>query len=187
MIVDAVTHQLFSRSYDRDGRIAADGGILQDVVRELIRHPFFRRRPPKTAGREQFGREFVTRFLRLCGRAPKEDIVATATALTAASIGDALRRFVLGPPASSRSAKYRDYIVTGGGAQNRTLVRMIEEEITPLRLRLRDPEDFGVPSVAKEAVAFAVLAYQTWRQRPGNVPAATGARRAAILGKVSFV
>lgn len=183
MIIDAVTERLFSRRYDRDGRIAADGGVLQDVVQELIRNPFFRRRPPKTAGREQFGREFVVRFLRLCGRAPSEDVVATATAFTAATIGDALRRLVLRTPAS----KYRDYIVTGGGARNRTLVRMIEEQIVPLRLRLRDPEDFGVPSVAKEAVAFAVLAYQTWRRQPGNVPSATGARRPAILGKVSYV
>lgn len=88
---------------------------------------------------------------------------------------------------SAEAARYRDYIVTGGGALNRTLVRMIEEQIAPLRLRLHDAEDFGVPSVAKEAAAFAVLAYQTWRQRPGNVPAATGARRPAILGKVSYV
>ncbi len=183
MVIDAVTERLFSRRYDRDGRIAADGGVLQDVVQELIRHPFFRRRPPKTAGREQFGREFVSRFLRLCGRAPQKDIVATATSLTAVSIGDALRRFVLRSPA----AKYRDYVLTGGGARNRTLVRMIEEQIVPLRLRMRDPEDFGVPSAAKEAVAFAVLAYQTWRQRPGNIPAATGARRPAVLGKVSYV
>ena len=182
MVIDAVTERFFSRPYDRDGRIAAGGGVLQDVVQELIRHPFFRRRPPKTAGREQFGREFVARFLRLCGRAPKADIVATATALTAATIGDALRRFVL----RSGSGRYREYIATGGGARNRTLMRMMEEQIEPLRLRLRDPDDFGVPSAAKEAVAFAVLAYQTWRQRPGNIPAATGARGAAILGKVSY-
>jgi len=186
MVVDAVMERLFSRSYDRDGRMAGGGAVLDDVVRELVRHPFFRRPPPKTAGREQFGREFVSRFLRLCGRAPKADIVATATALTAATIGDALRRFIL-RPGRGGAARYRDYIATGGGARNRTLMRMVEEQITPLRLRMRDPEDFGVPSVAKEAVAFAVLAYQTWRQRAGNIPAATGARRPAVLGKVSYV
>ncbi len=183
MVIDAAMERLFSRKYDRDGWIAASGGVLQDVVQELIRHPFFRRRPPKTAGREQFGREFVARFLRLCGRAPKEDMVATATALTAVSIGDAIRRFVM----RSKAARYRDYVVTGGGARNRTLMSMIAEQVAPLRLRLCDPEDFGVPSAAKEAVAFAVLAYQTWRRRPGNIPAATGARQAAILGKVSYV
>ncbi|HVP43435.1 MAG TPA: anhydro-N-acetylmuramic acid kinase [Terriglobales bacterium] len=187
MVIDAVTERLFSRKYDRDGRIAAAGGVLQDVVQELLRHPFFRRRPPKTAGREQFGREFVSRFMRLCGRAPKRDIVATATALTAASIGDALRRFVIRQPGAAVPRKFRDYIATGGGARNRTLMGMLEEQVAPLGLRLRDPEDFGVPSTAKEAVAFAVLAYQTWRRRPGSIPAATGARRAAILGKVSYV
>lgn len=182
MVIDAVMERLYSRRYDRHGEVAARGAVLDDVVNELLRMPYFRRRPPKTAGREQFGREFFARFLRLCGRAPKEDIVATATALTGVTIGDAVRRFVL----RDREARYRDYIVTGGGARNRSLVRMIEEQITPLKLRLRDPEDFGVPASAKEAVAFAVLAYQTWRQRPGNIPAATGARRPAILGKVAY-
>ncbi|MBZ5646701.1 MAG: anhydro-N-acetylmuramic acid kinase [Acidobacteriia bacterium] len=196
MVIDAVTNQLFGVPYDRDGRIAARGKVLESVLREALRHPFFRRKPPKTAGREQFGREFVTRFLRLRGRAPQEDMVATATALTARTIAGAVRRFVL--PSSRRLHRgrlvrgtdpghYRDYIATGGGARNKTLMRMIEAEIVPLGLRLRDPEDFGVPSVAKEAVAFAVLAYQTWRRRPGNIPAATGAQEPTILGKVSYV
>lgn len=187
MVIDAVTERLFGRSYDREGGIAGRGAVLDDVVRELIRHPFLRRRPPKTAGREQFGREFVARLLRLCGRAPKEDVVATATALTAQSIGDALRRFVLRQPGGAVLPRFRDYIATGGGAKNPTLMRMIAAEIAPLKLRMRDAEDFGVPSVAKEAVAFAVLAYQTWRRQPSNIPAATGARRAAILGKISYV
>jgi anhydro-N-acetylmuramic acid kinase len=184
MVIDAVTERLFRRPFDKGGRIAASGGVLQDVVRELIRHPFLRRRPPKTAGREQFGREFVTRFLRLCARAPKEDVVATATALTAACIGDAVRRLVL--PAAGTSARFRDYLTTGGGAKNRTLVRMIESELQPLRLRMLNADDLGIPSDAKEAVAFAVLAYQTWRHMSANIPSATGARRPAILGKISY-
>ncbi len=196
MLIDAVASLLFGVPYDRDGRIAARGKVQERILREALHHPFFRREPPKTAGREQFGREFVARFLRLRGRAAKEDMVATATALTARSISDALQRFVL--PASRRVRRgrpvrgtdpghYRDYIATGGGTRNKTLMRMIEAELASAGLRLRDPEDFGVPSVAKEAVAFAVLAYQTWRQRPGNIPSATGARHPAILGKVSHV
>lgn len=196
MLIDAVAQLLFGVPYDRDGRIAARGNIQERILREALRHPYFRREPPKTTGREQFGREFVARFLRLRGRAPKEDMVATATALTARSIADALQRFVL--PASRRVHRerpirgtdpghYRDFIATGGGASNKTLMRMIASEIAPLGLRLRDAEDFGVPSVAKEAVAFAILAYQTWRLRPGNIPSATGARHPAILGKVSYV
>jgi anhydro-N-acetylmuramic acid kinase len=77
-------------------------------------------------------------------------------------------------------------IVSGGGARNATLMGMLESELRPAGIRLRKSDEFGLPSEAKEAVAFAVLAYQTWRRQPSNVPSATGAKRAAVLGKVSF-
>jgi anhydro-N-acetylmuramic acid kinase len=178
MVMDAVTERLFGRAFDRGGRIAARGRALHEVVSEMLSQPFFRRRPPKTAGREEFGREFVSVFLKRCGRAAKEDVVATATALTAGSIADAIRRFARG--------SYRELIVSGGGAKNPTLVRMLGEAVAPLGLKMRRSDEFGLPSEAKEAVAFAVLAYQTWRQRPGNLPSATGASRPAILGKISY-
>ena len=95
MVIDAVTEHLFDRPYDRNGRLAARGEPIERVLQQLLRHPFFRQKPPKTAGREQFGREFVREFLRLCRRADENDIVATATALTARSIGIAVRKFVL--------------------------------------------------------------------------------------------
>src|SRR5450755_508995 len=95
MVIDAVTDRLYRKPYDRDGRIAASGAVLEAVVSEAILMPFFRQKPPKTAGREEFGREFAQRFIKSCGRASKADVVATATALTARSIADALRRFVL--------------------------------------------------------------------------------------------
>ena len=139
------------------------------------------RPPPRTAGREEFGREFAATFLRRCGRARKEDVVATATALTAWSIADALRRFVL-----RSKGKFRDFIASGGGAKNPTLMRMLEEELTALGLRLRSSDEFGLPGDAKEAAAFALLAYQTWRREPSNIPSATGAKRAAVLGKISY-
>jgi anhydro-N-acetylmuramic acid kinase len=178
MVMDAVTERLFGRAFDRGGRIAARGRALHEVVSEMLSQPFFRRRPPKTAGREEFGREFVSVFLKRCRRAGKEDVVATATALTASSIADAIRRFARG--------SYRELIVSGGGAKNPTLVRMLGEAVAPLGLKMRRSDEFGLPSEAKEAVAFAVLAYQTWRQRPGNLPSATGASRPAILGKISY-
>jgi anhydro-N-acetylmuramic acid kinase len=77
-------------------------------------------------------------------------------------------------------------VVSGGGVRNGTLMRMIREELVPLKIRLKTSDDFGLPSEAKEAVAFALLAYQTWRKLPSNIPAATGAKGAAILGKVSY-
>jgi anhydro-N-acetylmuramic acid kinase len=182
MVIDAVTEALFGRAYDRDGRIAQRGRVMESLIDWAFTLRFFRMAPPRTAGREQFGREFVAAFLRRAGRARKEDVVATATALTARTIGDALRRYVI----KRDVERYRDYIVGGGGANNRTLMEMLRAEIAPLGLELRPTDDFGLPAEAKEAVAFAVLAYQTWRREPSNLSSATGARRAAILGKISY-
>jgi len=181
MVIDAVTEHLFGKLYDRDGRIAASGMVLAPVVASLLRAPFFLRRPPKTAGREEFGREFVRQFLKLCGRARKQDIVATATALTAGSIALALRRFVL------RENNFAEYVVSGGGAKNPTLLAMLANDLRPFGIKIRSSDEFGLPSEAKEAAAFALMAFETWNRRPSNVPAATGARRPAILGKISYV
>jgi anhydro-N-acetylmuramic acid kinase len=180
MVIDALAEKLFQVAYDRDGQLAATGNVLDPVLKKLLEAPFFRQPPPKTAGREEFGREFVTDFLRLCGRARKEDILATATAFTARSIAHAIEKFV-----RPRNA-YQELIVSGGGAKNPTLLAMLANEIRPLGLALRLSDEFRMPSEAKEAVAFALLAYQTWHHRPSNVPSATGARRPAILGKISY-
>ncbi len=181
MVIDAITERLFHKPYDRDGRIAASGAALENVVATILRAPFFLRRPPKTAGREEFGREFASDFLRRCGPAPKADIVATATALTARSIAGAVRTFVL-----RSAARYQELIVSGGGAKNPTLLAMLANELSPLGISLRLSDEFGLPSAAKEAAAFALLAYETWNRRPSNIPSATGARRPAILGKISY-
>jgi anhydro-N-acetylmuramic acid kinase len=200
MVIDAIMDRLYGKPYDRDGRTAAKGKPLEPILKALLQHSFFRRRPPKTAGREEFGREFVTDFLGRCRRARKEDVVATATALTARSIAEAVKKLVLfpagakaqveaGPYCAAEAAplqRFSDHIVSGGGASNRTLVNMLRAQLEPLGLTLRSSDEFGVPSAAKEAVAFALLAYETWHRRPSNIPAATGARRPAILGKVSY-
>ena len=181
MLIDAVAQRLFGKPYDRDGTIAASGTVLDQVVADILRMPFFRSKPPKTAGREEFGREFAQMFIRRCGRVNRNDVVATATALTAKSIVHALRRFVIRP-----KCKYRDYIVSGGGANNPTLMAMLANEVRPLGLRIRSSDEFGLPSEGKEAAAFAMLAFQTWNHRPSNVPSATGAKKPAILGKISY-
>ncbi|HET9182621.1 MAG TPA: anhydro-N-acetylmuramic acid kinase [Candidatus Angelobacter sp.] len=185
MVIDQLMQMLFSRPYDRNGSTAARGKVLQDVLEHCLRGQYFRQSPPKTAGREEFGPEFAKEFLQLCGRARSEDVIATATALTAKSIADAIKRFVLG--IAPERANFRDYIVSGGGSNNRTLMRMLAEEAAGMGLKIRATDEFGFPSQAKEAVAFAVLAYQTWRRQPGNVPAATGAERPVVLGKISYV
>jgi anhydro-N-acetylmuramic acid kinase len=192
MVIDALAEELFGQECDLDGRIAASGRVLDDVVtRFLADHPFFSQKPPRTAGREEFGREFAREFLHaarpLGSREPanemtveKRDVIATATALTVRSIAQAVRRFV------PRKGAFKELIVSGGGAKNPTLMSWLSAEARPLGLHLRSSDEFGIPSSAKEAVAFAVLAYETWNHRPSNVPSATGAKRAAVLGKVSY-
>jgi len=181
MVIDAVMERLYHKPFDRNGKMAGSGTVLENVMAKLLRAPFFQRKPPKTAGREEYGREFAQAFLKLCGRAPKQDIVATATALTARTIATAIRKFVL-PTQKS----FRELVVSGGGAKNATLLAMLANEVQPLGLSLRLSDEFGLPAAAKEAAAFALLAYETWHRRPSNVPSATGARRPAILGKISY-
>jgi anhydro-N-acetylmuramic acid kinase len=182
MVIDAVAEQLFGKAYDKDGRIARSGSVIDSVVASILREPFFKQRPPKTAGREEFGREFVQHFLKRGGRADKRNIVATATSLTAKSIADAIRRFVVKP-----SSLYKEIVVSGGGTKNATLLAMLANELQPLGITIRFSDEFGIPSEAKEAVAFALLAYRTWNRQPSNIPTATGAKRPAILGKISYV
>ena len=186
MVMDALAETLFDKAYDRDGKIAAAGTVIEPVVLEVMRAAYFKKKAPKTAGREQFGREFVKWLVARCRaeaktskrRASGEDILATATALTARSIAMAVR---------SLSGEFKDYIVSGGGARNKTLMKMIAAELAPLNLKITTTDEHGLPSEAKEAAAFAVLAYETWHREPSNVPSATGAKRAAVLGKVSYV
>jgi anhydro-N-acetylmuramic acid kinase len=181
MVIDAITEQRFGKPYDRDGAIAASGTVLETVVTQALHAPFFLHKPPKTAGREEFGREFVRDFLKRCGRANGRDVVASATALTARSIADALKRFV-----TRRRGAFSEMIVSGGGTKNSTLMAMLANAILPLGLHLRSSDEFGLPSQAKEAAAFALLAYRTWNRQPSNIPSATGAKSAAILGKISY-
>jgi anhydro-N-acetylmuramic acid kinase len=185
MVIDAVTEQLFARPFDRGGKIAASGKVLDTVINDILSHEFFRKPSPKTAGREEFGREFVLEFLRRCGSCRKQDAIATATALTARSIADAVRKHA-GKKSGSRDHLFQEMILSGGGSNNSTLVSMLGNELRSLGVRLRFTDEFGIPSAAKEATAFAIMAHETWYGRPSNVPSATGAKRAAVLGKISF-
>ena len=194
MVIDAVTQRLFGKPFDLDGIIASAGEVIEPVLRRILGQSFFRAKPPKTAGREEFGREFVAEFLRLCQGVRNENVVATATALTARSIAEAIARFVVKRIPTSRKVsetwgtpRFHEIVLSGGGARNATLVALLAELLAPLGIAVRFSDEFGLPSEAKEAVAFAVLAYETWNRRASNLPSATGARRAAVLGKISYV
>ena len=189
MVIDALTEQLFGEPCDRDGKLAALGRVLDDVVRRFLGESYFRQKPPKTAGREEFGREFAREFLHACNQWGKEhdtpvekkDVIATATAFTARSIRDALRLYVV-----KKGSNFSEMIASGGGIKNPILMTVLRTGVGDLGLTVRSSDEFGIPSGAKEAVAFAALAYETWNRRPSNVPSATGAARPVVLGKVSY-
>jgi anhydro-N-acetylmuramic acid kinase len=184
MVIDWLAQKLFGKKYDRGGALAAKGTVLAPVLSAALRHRYFGLRPPKTAGREQFGRAYAAEFLAACRRHSKNkhDALATATALTAETIARSYARFV--------RAKMRghevDFIVSGGGARNKTLVAMLAARLEPMGCTATTSERFGMPAEAKEAAAFALLAWQSWHRLPGNVTAATGAKRAVVLGQISY-
>jgi anhydro-N-acetylmuramic acid kinase len=184
MVIDALAQKLFGKAFDRNGALAAAGTVLGPVLAAELRNPYYRLKPPRTTGREQFGRAYAAKFLAACRRQSKrpEDALATATALTAETIAASYRRYVL--PKMRKDAV--DYIVSGGGARNATLMAMLAQRLEPQGCALAASEEFGLPVEAKEAAAFALLAWQTWHRLPGNVPSATGATRPAILGQVTY-
>ena len=166
------------RHYDSEGRMAARGKVLDDLLAQVLGDPFFRKRPPRSAGREQFGEAFVKRlFLSRLPGVRAEDLLRTANEFTARTIAGALRRFVIPRTGAER------LVASGGGAHNRLLMKRIEELLPDVRVMPSDA--FGLPVDAKEAIAFAVLADRTLHGLPGNLPAVTGARRAVVLGSVS--
>ena len=189
VVIDGCMQRLYGKQFDRNGAIAAKGRVLQSVVDHLLQLPYFALPAPKSCGREEFGGAFITRLLEACRSvgAGNADVIATATALTAQSILQAYRAMVwpfLGQRAPLADAT--DYIIAGGGARNATLLRMLREGLEPLGVTVRVSEETGIPAEAKEAVAFALLAWLRLHGMPGNVPAATGANRPALLGKVTL-
>ena len=177
MVMDALVRRFTQgrKSYDADGRLATRGKVLEPLLTEILRQPFFRQPPPKSAGREQFGREFVARYF-LGRRARTADLLRTAAELTVAAITDTLERFV------SPRTRVDRLIVSGGGAHNRLLLAGLQAFLPGLPIELSDR--YGLPVDAKEAIAFAVLADRTLHGLPGNLPGVTGARRPVVLGKL---
>ena len=178
MVMDALVRHFTkgAKTYDADGRIASRGRVIMPLLERILRLPFFRQRPPKSAGREQFGQHFVRRYFLAPRTTRFEDLVRTAAELTVATISDALERFVF--PRS----RIQRLIVSGGGAHNRILLAGLQAYLPQLAIEFSDR--YNLPIDAKEAIAFAVLADRTLHGLPGNLPSVTGARRPVVLGKI---
>ena len=172
-LIDEAMRLAFGRPFDKGGRVAESGTIDRALLARLD-HPYFRRPPPKSTGRELFSREFL---LERCGKELKRrpaDVVATLTCLTAKTVADAIARVVKKP--------LQEVIVSGGGAYNTALMSQLEWTLWPAVPR--PITVYGIPPLAKEPAAFALLAAEAVRGRAGNLPSVTGARRAVVLGKI---
>lgn len=165
-------------TYDKDGRIAAQGQVDEELLASLLVDPYFSMPPPKSTGRERFGVQLGAQIWAdaTARGLSAPDILAALTAFTAESIARAYHDFLPVFP--------DEIILSGGGAYNPTLKQMLVERLKPARLLTSD--EVGIPIDAKEALAFAVLAYETWHHRPGNLPAATGAKRSVLLGNITL-
>ena len=180
MVIDGTVQAVSDgkKLYDKDGRLARAGTAHTRLLSELLRHSYFRRQPPKSTGREEFGEAYIQQFLEKTKtlQLSAEDKVATATALTVESMARAYRHFVCprGP--------LDEILLTGGGSLNPVLREQLAQALP--QVQVRTLEEIGFESQALEALAFAVLAYATLHGMPSNVIGATGARRPVVLGKV---
>jgi anhydro-N-acetylmuramic acid kinase len=182
MLIDAlVAHFSHGRKrFDKDARIAQTGRSIPALLNELMRDPYLKLAPPKSTGREYYGQAYLKKVLALGNkhRAKSADLIRAATIFTALSVVDALNRFVL------PKTKIHQLIVSGGGSRNPLLLVQLSAALGSIEIL--PSSSFGIPEDAKEAFAFALLAYETFHGRPGNLPSATGARGPAILGKISY-
>lgn len=177
MLIDAVAERASDgrQRYDLDGRLAAAGTVNEKLLAELMAHPYLQLPPPKTTGREEFGRQFAAELFNRAGHLSCEDLAATVTAYTAQTIAEAYRRW--GRPSP------QEVIVGGGGARNPVLMQMLAEALAPAKVMLAD--EFGISADYKEAIAFAMLGYATWQGWTNNMPGCTGARHSVIMGQVT--
>jgi anhydro-N-acetylmuramic acid kinase len=182
MLIDAlVAHFTHGRRHlDKNARLARKGRAIPALLNELLHDPYLRQPPPKSTGREYYGAAYTQKFLALAKkhRAHPNDLLRTITLFTALSVVDALHRFVL------PKTKIHQLIVSGGGAHNPLIMAQLAAALAPIEVL--PSSHLGIPEDAKEAYAFALLAYENWQLRPGNLPNATGAARPAILGKISY-
>jgi len=182
MLMDALVWHFTKKKqkFDRGARLARQGQVNVKLLKELLRDPYLRLGPPKSTGREYYGRAYFQELLRLGKKhgAGPNDLIRTTTEFTVASVVDALKRFVL------KKTKITQLIVSGGGAKNPLVMAQLAAALTPMEVV--GSARVGVPEEAKEAYAFALMAYETVHRRAGNLPSATGAEEEVVLGKICY-
>ncbi|MCJ7841527.1 anhydro-N-acetylmuramic acid kinase AnmK [Lederbergia sp. NSJ-179] len=178
MVIDELCRLLKGKPFDDGGKWAASGQVDYSLIESWMKMDYFRKEPPKSTGREQFGRQFAMKVMQDAHHLPAEDMIVTATYFTAASIADAYHHFIF-----PRFA-IEEMIIAGGGSMNKTLLQYIQSLLPTIAVKTQ--EDLGFSSEAKEAVSFAILGNETLNHRPANVPKATGASEPVILGSITW-
>ncbi len=176
-ITDAGATHASPLHFDRDGRWARQGKIQSSWLKPMMQHPYFRRRPPKSTGREEFGTPFLKKFLGRRLTTHPNDAIATLTYFTALTIYES----VVG---ARRASPLREIVASGGGAKNPVLMAHLKELFSPIPVR--SIEEFGIPAQAREPIAFAFLALRAIQGKINHLPSATGAKRATVLGKIVY-
>jgi anhydro-N-acetylmuramic acid kinase len=178
MVVDALVSRLTGgrESFDHGGRYGRKGKVAEELLARMLDHPYLLAPPPKSCGREEFGRPFLESILKDNASLPPNDLIATVTRFTAESIAFACRRHVL------PHNVYEEAIVSGGGARNDYMMEQLRAAIP--ELSIKESDEYGLPAAAKEAVAFALLANETIQGMPGNLPSVTGCGHPVILGTI---
>lgn len=176
MVIDTLMMKFYRKPFDKNGSVAMKGRVLQGLMAWMMSHPYFDQHPPKSTGREVFGKPFVEEILKRTRGVRKQDIIATVTEFTALTIFDQYNRFV-----GSRMVP-DEILVSGGGAHNKAIIEGLDHYFD--RAKVKPIEDIGFSSDAKEAICFAVLANETMSEHPANVPSVTGAKRPVVLGKI---
>lgn len=176
MLIDGAVQRLFNVPFDKDGKIAAQGKVDQPFLNELLKEDYYKKLPPKSTGRELFNDDYLQKILKI---APQNnyDTIATLTALSAQTIADAYKDFVL------PKTNIDEIVIGGGGAYNKTLIKLIKEYSN---LPVKTHADFKIDDKFKEAIAFAMLGYCTINHTPNNLPVCTGAKKRVIMGEVAY-
>ncbi len=177
MLIDSVVNRFFNLPYDKNGEIAKQGKVDEKWLTELLKEPYYSKLPPKSTGRELYNEEYVQNFLKTAPE-NKYDVVATITALTAKTIADAYKNFVL------PKTDIKEIVIGGGGAYNPVLLNFLKEYTGGMEIKTH--KDFGIDDKFKEAIAFAMLGYCTIKNIPNNLPNCTGAEKKVVMGVISM-
>ena len=177
MLIDYFVQKFFDKPFDEGGKIALSGKIDEKWFNELLKEPYYSKKPPKSTGRELFNEDYAQKLLQSAPE-DKTDLIATITGLTARTIADAYKNFVL--PKTS----IKEVVLGGGGAYNQAIIAGLKRHLPDLAIKTH--ADFGINDKYKEALAFALLGYCTLLRIPNNLPACTGARMPVVMGEIAF-